>query len=165
MLVVIAAAMLVACSPSTGPADAARADTGLPGMDQAATAPATEAPPARSDDNTPEASAPDGRGFEPGMLQVVQGAAKIAASSVACGLGTRAQAEEGFAAQRAGYVEQGYSAAAYDGAVDAAFREVEGKFAQASAAEKAQACESIKRLGEQFNRMGEEMLRRQGSTP
>ena len=151
----LAAAMLVACSPSSGPT----------GDEPAVRAPATDATPSRDEVASPAAAASGGREIEPEALPLIQGGAKIAASVVACGLGTRAQAEEGFESQRAGYVEQGYSAASYDRAIDAAFREVDDKFAQASAAEKAQACESVKRLGDQFNQMGEEMLRRQDSTP
>ena len=152
MTLALAAVMVAACSPSNG------------GAGEEATTPvaAADHAPARPEVATPTASPSGGRELEPEALPLIQGGAKIAASVVACGLGTRAQAEEGFASQRAGYVEQGYSAASYDRVVDAAFQEVEGKFAQASAAEKAQACESVKRMGDQFNQMGEEMLRRQG---
>lgn len=155
MTLALAALMAAACSPSTGSA----------GEEPMAPIAAPDQAPARPEVAAPIVSPPGGRELEPEALPLIQGGAKIAASVVACGLGTRAQAEEGFASHRAGYVEQGYSAASYDRAVDAAFREVEDKFAQASAAEKAQACESVKQLGDQFNRMGEEMLRRQGSTP
>lgn len=155
MTLALAAVMLAACSPSSGPA-----------ADGTATpVPATDATPAQAEVATSVASLSGGREIEPEALPLIQGGARIAASVVACGLGTRVQAEEGFASQRAGYVEQGYSAASYDRAVDAAFREVDDKFAQASAAEKAQACESVKQLGDQFNQMGEEVLRREGSTP
>lgn len=155
MTLALAVAMLAACSPSNSGA----------GEQPTTPAAAADVTSARPDIAAPTGSPAGGREIEPEALPLIQGGAKIAASVVACGLGTRAQAEEGFASQRAGYIEQGYSAASYDRAVDAAFREVEGKFAQASAAEKAQACESVKRLGDQFNQMGEEMLRRQGSTP
>lgn len=155
MTLALAAVMVAACSPSNGSA----------GEEATPPVAAADHAPAQPEVATPTGSPPGGRELEPEALPLIQGGAKIAASVVACGLGTRAQAEEGFASQRAGYVEQGYSAASYDRAVDAAFREVEGKFAQASAAEKAQACESVRKLGDQFNRMGEEMLRRQGSTP
>lgn len=145
--------LLLACSPSNEAANGDPAD---------AAAAASTAPAGGQVDN-PVASTAGGRDIEPEALPLIQGGAKIAASIVACDLGTKEQALEGFAAQRASYVEQGYSAASYDRAVDDAFREVEAKFAAVSAAEKAEACESVKQLGDQFNRMGEEMLRGSGS--
>lgn len=143
MALAVVVAMLVACSPSTGSAG----DKG-----------ASPAAPA-------SASASGGREIEPEAVPLVQGGAKIAASAVACGLATRAQAEEGFADQRAAYVGRGYSAASFDRVVDDAFRETSDRFARASAAEKAQACESVRQLGDQFKQMGEDMQHRQGSTP
>lgn len=168
LALVLAATMLVACSPSSGPG-AGEAPTGPASPGAAASAPAADAVDdvdsgvatgtTRTGAATPVAPLAGGREIEPEALPLIQGAAKIAAAVVACDLGTRAQAEQGFADQRAAYVERGYSAASFDRAVDAAFRETNEKFKQASADEQAKACESMAQLGEQFKKMGEEMQR------
>jgi hypothetical protein len=132
---------LVACKPADGTAQA----------DAMGEAPATESAPA------PAAS---GKAFDEDTSALIQGAAKMQASVVACDLASRTQTDEAIAKQRARYVGEGYGGGAFDRLHSAAFEETLEKFKSASVEQKTQSCEQIKAFGEQMRQMGEEVQQR-----
>lgn len=146
----LALAVTAGCQPSPdGQAPGADASRGARAAVPDA-ASATSAPAPARDGAT-------GSELDEATRSLVQGSVKIAASAVACGMGTRAQAEQGFASQREAYVSRGMSGAAYDRAVAAAWDETTGKFAAATPAQKTEACASVAAFGDQLGRMAEDV--------
>ena len=129
---------LAACKPADG-AGQAHASVERP---------ATRAEPA---------SAAAGKEFEKDDAALIQGAAKMQASVVACDLASRAQTDQAIANQRARYVSKGYDGAAFDRLHGAAFDETLKKVNAAAAEQKARNCEQIKAFGQKMQQMGEEM--------
>ena len=103
------------------------------------------------------APAASGKAFEEGATGLIQGAAKMQASTVACQLATQAQVDDAVAKQRARYVAEGYDGSAFDRLHGAAYQETLDKFDGASAAQKNQGCEQIKAFGDKMRQMGEQM--------
>jgi hypothetical protein len=129
---------LVACKPADGTVQA----------DATEKTPATESAPV---------SAATGKAFDEDTSAMIQGAARMQASVVACDLASRAQTDQAIAKQRARYVSKGYDGGAFDRLHGAAFEEALGKINGAGAEQKAKACEQIKAFGEKMGQMGEEM--------
>lgn len=137
---------LVACKPadSTAQADA-------PSVDAPATGSASAPAPA---------PAMAGKEFEERTATMIQGAAKMQASAVACDLASEAQTDQAIAGQRARYVAEGYDGGAFDRLHGAAFEETLEKFKGITAEQKAQGCQQIKAFGENMRQMGEEAQQR-----
>lgn len=143
--------LLAACQPSSAPdPQTAASETPQAAADRAVS-------PVES---SPSISA-GGKELDAATLQIVKGSVGISASAVACGMGTKARSDQGVARARAGFVERGFSGAAYDRAAADAYEETTAKFANASASEKAQACEQMKTFGEQMSQMGEDVQKMQ----
>lgn len=115
---------------------------------------ATAAPSAAEPAATPAA---EGKAFEERATTLIQGAAKMQASTVACQLATQAQVDDAVAQQRARYVAEGYDGSAFDRLHGAAFQETLDKFNGVSAEQKTQGCEQIKAFGDKMRQMGEQM--------
>lgn len=143
----LAAVALTACTPA--PPSAAASAT-------AAASPAAAGQPSAADDST-VATPADGNALDDATLQIIKGSVGISASAVACGMGTKTQADAGIARARTGFVERGFSGDAYDRAAAAAYKDTAGKFSSASASEKAQACAQMKKFGEQMSQMGKDV--------
>jgi len=137
---------LAACKPAGGTAQA----------DTIGETPATGSAPA------PAAA---GKAFDEATSTMIQGAAKMQASVVACDLASRAQTDEAIAKQRARYVGEGYGSDEFDRLHGAAFEETLEKIEAASTEQKAQSCERIKAFGEQMGQMGKEMQQRMQDQP
>ncbi len=99
----------------------------------------------------------EGKAFEENTTALIQGAAKMQASTVACQLATQAQVDDAVAKQRARYVGEGYDGNAFDRLHGAAYKETLDKFDGASAGQKTQGCEQIKAFGDKMRQMGEQM--------
>lgn len=103
------------------------------------------------------AATAEGKAFEESATTLIQGAAKMQASTVACQLATQAQVDDAVAKQRARYVAEGYDGNAFDRLHGAAFQETLDKFDGVSAGQKTQGCEQIKAFGDKMRQMGEQM--------
>lgn len=132
---------LAACKPADGTTQA----------DASVQAPVTGSDPA------PAAA---GKEIEKDTAALIQGAAKMQASVVACDLASRAQTDQAIASQRARYVSKGYDGDAFDRLHGAAFEETLEKISGAGAEQKARSCDQIKAFGEKMQQMGEEMQQR-----
>ncbi len=132
---------LTACQPAEGPVHAdAPVETSAPESERAPAAVARE--------------------FDEATSTMIQGAAKMQASVVACDLASQAQTGEAIAKQRARYVGEGYNGGAFDRLHGVAFKETLEKFNSASTEQKTQGCKQIKDFGEQMRQMGEEVHQR-----
>lgn len=160
LALVPALGLLAGCQPTDGNASAG-ADAATP---SSAGADVKAGPGATSAEGVPAGDASDlgGTELDEATRSLVQGSVAIAASAVACDMGTKSQADRGIADQRASYVGRGISGSAYDRVVNEAWQKTTDKFAAATPAEKSQACASMAAFGSQLEQMAKDVEGMQG---